>query len=209
MIDNVSDVFDGLGFFSRPQSEANLATERASANFDARHRFSSSYVWTLPGLDRHPVLGGWILSGFFVARSGQPFTVNSSFDVNQDGVLTDRLNRTAGIRMEEHGPVRLVLPPDAVQDRVALDFIASPGANGIVGRNTFRARGLLSLDFALLKRFALNDQSKIEFRVELFNAFNRTHFGVPVRILESPGFGRSVDTSVGARQIQFALKLMF
>jgi hypothetical protein len=32
---------------------------------------------------------------------------------------------------------------------------------------------------------------------------------VPVRILEAPAFGTSVDTRLSARQIQFALKYVF
>jgi hypothetical protein len=49
----------------------------------------------------------------------------------------------------------------------------------------------------------------VVFRVEAFNAWNRTHFAIPVRVLEAPSFGSSVDTLINPRQIQFALKYIF
>ncbi len=49
----------------------------------------------------------------------------------------------------------------------------------------------------------------LRFRCEFFNILNRSHFGIPVRILEAPGFGESVTTTVPARTLQFALKLSF
>jgi hypothetical protein len=38
---------------------------------------------------------------------------------------------------------------------------------------------------------------------------NRTHFAIHMRVLEAPSFGRSVDTTIGSRQVQFALKYVF
>jgi hypothetical protein len=45
--------------------------------------------------------------------------------------------------------------------------------------------------------------------MEIFNVFNRANFGVPVRFLESPGFGQATETITPARRIQFALKYSF
>ncbi len=65
------------------------------------------------------------------------------------------------------------------------------------------------MDLAFVKGFRLREGTLLDARIEAFNVFNRTHFGVPVRILEAPAFGSAVDTSVNARQLQFALKLSF
>jgi hypothetical protein len=47
------------------------------------------------------------------------------------------------------------------------------------------------------------------FRAEFFNFVNRANFGIPVRHLEAPAFGQSVDTVTPGRRIQFALKYSF
>jgi hypothetical protein len=208
-IDDVSDVFDGLGFFAQPQSDADLRNERASANFDVRHRVTASFVWELPWVNSHRWLGGWTLSGILMARTGQPFTINTSFDVNNDGSLSDRLNSTLGIQRTDLGAVQYTVLPGVIRERSSLLLLAEPGHAGLVGRNTFVARGISTLDLSAFRSFSLDSRRKLEVRCEAFNIFNRTHFGVPIRILEAPGFGRSVDTTVGPRLLQLAVKLHF
>ena len=69
--------------------------------------------------------------------------------------------------------------------------------------------GIKNVDASLQKRFVIREPYTVQFRAEAFNIFNRTHFAIPVRILEAPSFGRSVDTYLNPRQIQFALKYVF
>ena len=45
--------------------------------------------------------------------------------------------------------------------------------------------------------------------MDAFNFINRANYGIPVRFLEAPAFGQSVNTVTPARRIQFALKLNF
>jgi hypothetical protein len=160
-------------------------------------------MWDLPVARENAVIGGWRLAGIFTGQTGQPYTVNTSFDVNNDGVLTDRLNTLDGFAQGTGGSTILV-PPSSLTT-----VIAPSGQNGKVGRNTFRAPGIAAFDMAVVKMFRTSEQGNVEFRAEFFNLFNRTHFGVPVRILEAPGFGRAVNTSLNSRRVQFALKLNF
>ncbi len=84
-------------------------------------------------------------------------------------------------------------------------------------RNEFRAPGIETVDMALNKHFRFGDRHRIEFRTEVFNLFNRTHFGIPIhqfffanltnKILEEPP--SFVDTRIPKRTIQFALKYSF
>ncbi len=49
---------------------------------------------------------------------------------------------------------------------------------------------------------------RLQFRSEFFNVLNHTNFGPPSNIYGSSSFG-TITTTLPARQIQFALKLMF
>jgi len=207
--DDVSDVFDLAGSSALPQNSLTFAGERGPANFDARNRFSYNFIYDFPGLrDRSDVfrflLGGLQVASMGRFQTGQPFTVNSIFDVNLDGNLTDRLNTTNGINVtgDHRQPLQL-----ATNNTFSL--LAPVGQDGAVGRNTFRAGSVLELDMALIKNFAISDRQRLIFRADIFNFINRANFGLPVRFLEAPGFGRATDTITPERRIQIGLKYSF
>ena len=208
-IDDVSDFFDTAGAFALPQNSLQRS-ERASSNFDVRLRSVTHFVKDFPrdlffwGSTK---LGGWQLAGIATAQTGQPYTVNSAFDTNRDGNFTDRLNTTIGLI---HGSitdrsVQLSLDPGTNP----LSLLAEEGRDGSVGRNTFRAPGQFTFDLSITKFLNFNDRYRVQARTEIFNLFNRTNFGIPVRILESPGFGKSTYTTTSPRTIQFAVKFLF
>ncbi|MBI4752541.1 MAG: carboxypeptidase regulatory-like domain-containing protein [Acidobacteria bacterium] len=211
-LDDVSDIFDVAGSSSLAQDEtergSSLRTERASANFDVRHRLTTAWVWPLP-FRKWKVAQGMELSGIVTLQTGQPFTVITSLDPNLDGNRTDRLATTAGILIQNQGRTRVSLIPGLDPLTLVVPFNPLSPINGQVGRNTFRAAGVATLDLALTKSLALPHQHTLGLRIEAFNLMNRTHYGVPVRVLESPAFGSSVTASVPARTIQFALRYLF
>ena len=207
--DDVSDVFDLAGASVLPQDSFNLAAERSPANFDARHRFSYYFVYTLSGFaDRgrafRTLLGGLQLAGTGQFQTGQPFTVNSIFDVNLDGNLTDRLDNTGGLTItgDRAQPLRLTTSN-------TVNMLAPVGQDGRVARNSFRAGNLLDLNLAVIKNFVINSSQRVVLRIDFFNFINRANFGIPVRYLEAPGFGKATSTVTPARRIQFALKYSF
>ncbi len=209
-IDDVSDVFPIAGAPVLAQDSGDLGLERASANYDIRHRFSASLVWDLPffvdsstGLARW--FGGWQVASIFQAHTGQPFTLNVPVDANLDGNLTDRPSTTGGlVFFDGHGRRRVATQPGSPIESF---FVA--GLDGSVGRNTVRADGFMNWDVALNKNFRFTERQRLGFRAEFFNALNRANFGTPIRTIGAPGFGSAVDTVNRARTIQFALKYSF
>lgn len=204
--DDASDVFDLAGSSSLPQNSLSASGEYAPSNFDARHRFAYSYVTDGPHFKNRTVqaiLGNVQIAGTGQFQTGQPFTVNSIFDVNLDGNLTDRLDRTDGIVVtgDRAQPLRLTANPTTL--------LAAVGKDGKIPRNSFRASNLWVSNAAAIKTIRLSEQFKLVFRTEVFNFFNRANYGIPVRFLEAPGFGRATDTVTPGRRIQFALKLVF
>jgi len=60
----------------------------------------------------------------------------------------------------------------------------------------------------VIKPFSIGS-NHLSFRTDIFNFINRANYGIPVRLLEAPGFGRAVNTVTPGRRIQFALKYEF
>jgi Carboxypeptidase regulatory-like domain len=221
-IDDVSDLFPIAGAPIVAQDSFNLRAERASANFDIRHRFASSFVWDLPygrGSEGVAALlfSDWQIASLFQAHTGQPFTLTLPFDANLDGNLSDRPAHTNGLTfLSGHGRERIRLSAG----RQFTDYLnritdTSTGIpqyiflNGATGRNTVRGDGFINLDIALSKKFRFTEDRVLIFRTEVFNLLNRANFGLPIGTIGAPGFGTAVETVNPARMIQFALKYGF
>jgi hypothetical protein len=205
--DDVSDVFDLAGAPALPQNSVTKKGERGPANFDSRHRLSYDFVYDVPAMGANRalrmLLRGLQVAGTGSVYTGQPFTVNSIFDVNLDGNLTDRLNATNGIAHtgDRSQPLRLTVDP--------ITLLARVGQDGAITRNTFRAGSILDLDLAISKRLDLGGGRRLLCRADIFNLTNRTNFGIPGRFLEAPGFGLSNQTVTPARRIQLGIKYLF
>jgi hypothetical protein len=88
------------------------------------------------------------------------------------------------------------------------------GRFGTLGRNTFRGPGFHSADFSLIKNTPVGPRSNpervaLQFRFEVFNAFNIVNFSLPANIVLGPGFGVINRTAGPSRQIQLSLKLLY
>ena len=91
---------------------------------------------------------------------------------------------------------------------------------GTIGRNTVRGPNFWQVDLGLHKSFPIfRESTSLVFRMEAFNLFNRSNFLVPdtnasnIRIVNGApvlggGYG-GISGTFPARQIQFALKLLF
>ncbi|MBI4855003.1 MAG: carboxypeptidase regulatory-like domain-containing protein [Acidobacteria bacterium] len=209
-IDDVSDLFDisGSPIFAQDEigRKEGLKAERGNANFDVRHRFTFAGQYEIPS--KIKLLKNFQLSTILTLQTGQPFTVNTSLDINLDGNRTDRLNTLQGLILSDKGRSRINLAQGTSFINLLARPIISNPQNGGVGRNTFRGAGIASLDLALERKFIIKE-TNLKLRLEAFNLFNRTHFAIPVRVLEAPSFGSSVATSLPARILQIAVRYSF
>ena len=88
---------------------------------------------------------------------------------------------------------------------------------GNLGRNAILGPGFSNTDLSLIKNVTLHGESRIQLRLEAFNVFDHANFGQPGRlaITNSTSFGVITNTrfptgdSGSARQVQFAMKLLF
>lgn len=207
--DDVSDVFDLAGAPALPQNSFTFAGERGPANFDVRHRLAYSFVAGLPAFRNRArafraLFGNLQFSGTGSLRTGQPFTVNSIFDVNLDGNLTDRLDNLNGLVTtgDRRQPLRLTAANPTT-------LLAPIGRDGSIGRNTFRASNVVELDMSVSKNFPFSATQRLTLRTDVFNFINRANFGVPVRWLGAAGFGQATETITPGRRLQLAVKYSF
>jgi hypothetical protein len=223
-IDNVSQVLEEPGGNTgNPQNLYNLAADRGLSPYDQPFNNTTSFVWDLPfgkgrafGSDMPYVLdafvGGWTVTGINTMASGQ--VVN--FRYSPSPVTANLPSFIGGVALRPNLVGNPILPKDERTidryfDAAALQLPSVNQPFGNAGRNIARGDSFYQFDFGLQKNFALlfiNEASKLEFRTEFFNLFNKTNFGAPNSTFATAGFGQ-VRSTTPARQIQFALKLSF
>lgn len=69
--------------------------------------------------------------------------------------------------------------------------------------------GAKNFDFSLFKNAHINQRYQLQFRAEVFNAFNRVQFGNPATNINQSTFGRITAQANSPRDVQLALKLLF
>jgi hypothetical protein len=165
------------------------------------------------------VLGGWRVSSITTVRSGYPLTV---FVQNNRSRSQWQPSLGPGIGRDRPSYADCFGPDDAVTGDPAewfnpAAFVLQPaGTFGNTGRGDFTGPGLRTVDLAFAKesRLGVSDR-RFEFRVEVFNLFNRANFGVPNLIAFAGAadgeavvgnFGRIRNTVTSARQMQLGIR---
>jgi hypothetical protein len=162
------------------------------------------------------VIGGW--------RATLINTVNSGLPVNltYSAVAGFSVGGTATLRPNLTGqPLRSAgVDPNNYLNINGASIPAGDVLFGNAGRNIVRGPGFAQADLGLHKSFPIwKEQTKLEFRMEAFNLFNKTNFGAPdgnasnIRLVNgvptAGGAYGTIRSTFPARQIQFALKLYF
>jgi hypothetical protein len=173
------------------------------ADFDARHRFVSSFNYEVPYFNtvdskflRH-ALGGLALTGIFTARTGNPFTV---FDCTTASSGACPRYRPAGGSVNFNGagdPASVGANAfNYLQLPAANPFVNPVSNNGVVGafpgdmsrRNAFRGPGFWNMDMGLYKRIRVNEKYSVQLRLEAFNVFNHSNLFIAPGSLDISGF---------------------
>jgi hypothetical protein len=150
--------------------------------------------------------GGWQLTGIHVLQSGLALTatLGGSTVLNLGGERRARPNLAGDPELpESERTLNRWFNTDAFAA-----FSPSPQAFGNAGVGIMRGPGVANFDFTLAKNFPISDRRYVQFRTELFNAFNHPNFGPPNIARDSSGFGQ-ILSAANARIIQFGLKVYF
>jgi hypothetical protein len=205
---------------ANPQNIHDLGAEAGPSSYDVKFNDVTSIVYELPfGKGRkmashmNPVLdgvlGGWELNTINTAHTGTPLNVYYS---------PSTANAVSGLSNDYRGEpfLRPGISGSLSTTSIVNNFFGgltftTPPVNdpfGDLGRNAFRAPGFEQWDMAADKSFSIREKARLQFRSEFFNLPNHTNFGIPNTNYGSSSFG-TIRTTYAARQIQFALKLIW
>jgi hypothetical protein len=205
-IDNSSGFFDAINPY-------NADLSRALSTFDLAHNFVVSYSYDLPfAKSDHGVkgklLGGWTISGITRFTTGFPITLSESDDQSLcgcEGADVPKYNGT---------PIHF-MDPRQIDPVTGGHFFFDPapfsssdlGTIGNVKRRFFHGPGINNWDLAFHKNTRITERVTLEFRGELFNAFNHAQFENPDG--DVAGSMGQVTSAREPRIGQLALKLSF
>jgi hypothetical protein len=219
---NQTTAANAPGLVSNPH---DLAADKGRATFDVTHMASLNALYALPfgegqryvsdlsGLSAH-LVSGWSLASIITLQTGFPLTPQLSYNPSNNG--------------DTRNPVRPFINPDFHGTLVLANashwfnpaaFLAPPNNSGFwgnAGRSIIPGPGLATWDFSAIKDTTLTERVRLQFRAEFFNFLNRANFNTPNLVVftpssasPSPTAGAIASTSTTARQLQFALKLLW
>ena len=187
--------------FANPLDPFNIKRlNYGNADYDTRHYFSFSYVYTVPyKWGPKALLGGWTVSGTMFARTGLPYTVydgNTFGTLNAFGYGFPNLPFSPSIAANIVGNPSHTCNSDAVTKPClnAADF--APALTGFSNqrRNQFYGPGFFNTDLQLSKAFKIPKWEGAQFSIgaNFFNILNHPHFDQPTGDITSGQFGTIV-----------------
>jgi hypothetical protein len=217
-IDDSSGVTSGGDELAQEQRGVygwDMYLKRGLSSLDTRRALSANISYELPiGRQLAGAAGaiakGWQVNGVLTVADGYPLSVRQMSAQQVARIGDDEDTRPDLIPGGNKNPV--IGDPNRYFDTG--QFRPSRiGYFGNVGRNTVISPGLANVDLSVFKNVDI-ETSRVQFRFEMFNVFNRTNFGTPdmvayINEAPNPTAGRITRTRTPARQIQLGLRFIF
>ena len=212
------------------QNPFNFRGEKSISALDYPNVFALSYIYELPfgkgkallnrGGALNGVIGGWEVGGIHHLQSGSPANFGCATGLPGNSPCF-RFSLAPGVplysaaKLSGHfNPLSdFYFNPAAFVDPNSNTRIAAGGGYqyGNLPRNTGLIRYPTSpdSDFSLIKRTAIRESITVEFRAELFNAFNQHRLGAPNQSPNTTSFGQITGTQNGPRTGQLTLRINY
>jgi hypothetical protein len=217
----------GGGVSYSAQNSGNLrGGEYSLASFDLRNRFVASYVLPLPFGEGqafghyHGVAGalvsGWVLNGITTIQNGFPISIQQAGNVsalNSYG-YTVRSTRAANCDATIKGSGKNRLSGWFNTSCFSSTNVNPTTASLVLGNEPrvdpqVRTDGLANWDFSFLKTTKVSEKLGLQFRAELFNAFNHPLFSAPDNTVTDGSFGQVTNQANNPRLVQFSLRVNY
>ncbi len=190
----------------------------AVSSQDVHQRFVGSYIYQLPigrgqrfasNMSRWEDLavGGWQINGITTLQGGTPLQISASNSLSSFDFQTLYANtnfQNASLSGDIHKRLNAYFKTANFSQPAPFTL-----GNGPAYYDNLRSPSLDSTDLSLFKEFETVERLKLQFRAEMFNAFNHVQFGSPDTGVTDSTFGEITSQANSPRQIQFGLKLLF
>jgi outer membrane receptor protein involved in Fe transport len=205
------------------EAVSNLVARRVwnygPSSFDRTHVVRVNWLYDLPNAKEpvaplRVVLHNWQVSGIYGFSSGQPTAISFSQTTAADisGSPTD------GPRVVLTGNANLPESERSFSRNLRAEVVRLPARGTIGNSERFPIRGPRNQnwDLTVFKNFPIRESWRLQFRAELYNAFNTSQFSAIDTGARFDPAGAQVNTRFGeftaarsARIVQFALRLYF
>ena len=188
----------------------------ARSNFDRTHNYVLTAIYELPwGPGQRwmgegmlgKIVGGWQVSGLFVAQSGVPLTITGN------GALLNTPGNTAFANLNGENTVLGGLGPGNLYFDPSVYSLPPAGTQGNMKRNAGpEGPGFWQLDGSLFKRFNVGGSRFAEFRVDAFNVTNSVRWGNPATgysVAAGNNFGQVTNPTGSQRSVRFGGRFVF
>ena len=206
---------DGSGaatneFAAIPGNQQDRRSNRGVSDFNRANRFVLSGTYDLPrfyggksGVATR-LANDWQLGGIATLQSGLPYSVicyaGSTVYNRADYVPGTNPNLTGSAGSLSNYFNKAAFAPACT----------NTAPFGTSGRNILVGPNQRNVDLSIVKFIPLRERTKLEFRTEFFNAFNRVNFATPNNNVMVPlTLGTITSDATCPRVMQFALKLSF
>ncbi len=210
-----------VGIGGQTQDYSALWEERGPSDYDRRHMFSMSGIWSIDyykgasGFLKR-ALNGWQISPIVTMNSGAPFNVTTGANNNDDSYGNNRPNVVPGVNpfLNTHRS-RGALAAEwfntaAFTANGPGKGIGPGGADGTTPRDFLRAPAYHDIDLGIFRSVAIRERFTLQVRGEASNAFNLVNLGTPTSSLSSSIFGQITSAvSNSNRQLQIGARLSF
>jgi hypothetical protein len=190
------------------------------SSFDRTHVVKLNWMWDVPHIPwdfapaRH-ALNGWQLSGITKFSSGSPLGIGLSTTNYPD--ITGTASQGARVVVVEAPTIPKSERTFGRNFNTNAFRLPAVGTFGNAARTEIRGPGINNWDLALFKNFPLWETLRLQFRWELYNAFNHTQFSALDTTARFDGkTGSQISSTFGQftaarnpRQMQFALRFYF
>jgi hypothetical protein len=199
------------------QNSYDIRASRSVASYDIPHRLVVSALYEIPyGRGRRfgasgpavleALLGGWQINGIVTVQSGTPLTITASNTAGLFNPVTRANWNGQDPRLDTPREDRLLRWFDtSVYSQPPAFTFGNAGATS----PELRTDGVRNLDLSLFKVVSLADRLRLQARLEVFNALNRTQFGSPNTSVTSSSFGVVTTQANTPRQLQLGVKVLW
>jgi hypothetical protein len=206
---------------------SNFNLTYGNSAFDARHRLAAEYLYEIPDWGFHHlpsrITKGWTFAGVTSLQTGFPIALSDSAfrSLQCTPVVSffgcfDRPDIIAPTKIFSD-PRNVQKLPNALGVPHTGNYYFDPstlrrealGTIGNAGRNLFHGPGINNTDLSFYKNTQITEKTKLQLRVDLFNAFNHAQFNNPSGNVASSLFGRVTTTRIPARIAQLSASFNF